>query len=379
MLTGIGKMARPKLKQRYGDRLEQLYADLVEGHANDLLELRRDGADRPVLETISRAAAALLGAAGSDMRPDAHFSDLGGDSLSALTFANLLHEIFDIDVSVGVIVSPATDLQGIADYIDTQRQPGVNRPTFASVHGRDATQVHAGDLKVDKFIDATTLAAAPTLPRSGAQVRTVLLTGATGFLGRFLALEWLERLAPVGGKLVCLVRAKDDAAAQDAAGQDVRQWRSGAAGARYRELAADHLEVVVGDKGEAEPRAGSADLAAAGRHRRPDRRPRGPGQPRPALQPAVRPQRRRHRRAHPPRAHHQTSSPTPTCRPSGVADASRSRPSAGGRRHPAWSARPATSMTVTPTATTTASGPPRCCCAKPTTSAGCRWRCSAAT
>src|SRR5580693_7363708 len=162
LFTGIGKMARPKLKERYGDRLEQLYADLAEGQANDLLELRRDGATRPVLETISRAAAALLGAAGSDMRPDAHFSDLGGDSLSALTFANLLHEIFDIDVPVSVIISPATDLQGIADYIDTQRQPGVKRPTFASVHGRDAAEVHAREIKLDKFIDEETLAAAPT-------------------------------------------------------------------------------------------------------------------------------------------------------------------------------------------------------------------------
>ena len=249
LLTSIGKMARPKLKQRYGDRLEQLYADLVEGHANDLLELRRDSADRPVLETISRAAAALLGAAASDMRPDAHFSDLGGDSLSALTFASLLHEIFDIDVSAGIVVSPATDLQGIADYIETQRQTGVNRPTFASVHGRDVTQVHAGDVKLDKFIDATTLTAASTLPRSGAQVRTVLLTGATGFLGRFLALEWLERLATVGGKLVCLVRAKDDAAAR--ARLD-KTFDSGdpALLAHYRQLAGEHLEVIVGDKGE---------------------------------------------------------------------------------------------------------------------------------
>jgi fatty acid CoA ligase FadD9 len=189
LLTGIGKMARPKLKERYGDRLEQLYADLTEGQANDLLELRRDGASRPVLETISRAAAALLGAAGGDLRPDAHFSDLGGDSLSALTFANLLHEIFDIDVPVGVIISPATDLQGIADYIETQRQPGVKRPTFASVHGHDAAEVHARDLKLDKFIDGKTLAASPTLPQPSEEVRTVLLTGSTGFLGRFLALE----------------------------------------------------------------------------------------------------------------------------------------------------------------------------------------------
>ena len=76
-----------------------------------------------MLETISRAAGALLGAAAADLRPDAHFTDLGGDSLSALTFANLLHEIFDIDVPVGVIVSPASDLQAIAAYIEAERQP----------------------------------------------------------------------------------------------------------------------------------------------------------------------------------------------------------------------------------------------------------------
>ena len=110
LLTGIRKLARPKLKEYYGDRLEQLYTDLADSQANELRELRQHGADRPVLETISRAAGALLGAAAADLQPDAHFTDLGGDSLSALTFANLLHEIFDIDVPVGVIVSPASDL-----------------------------------------------------------------------------------------------------------------------------------------------------------------------------------------------------------------------------------------------------------------------------
>ena len=76
------------------------------------------------------------------------------------------------------------------------------------MHGRDATEVHARDLTLDKFLDATTLAAAPALPPPSAEVRTVLLTGATGFLGRYLALEWLERMDLVGGKLICLVRAK---------------------------------------------------------------------------------------------------------------------------------------------------------------------------
>jgi fatty acid CoA ligase FadD9 len=250
LLTGIRKLARPKIKERYGERLEQLYAELAEGQANELRRLRRDGANQPVLQTIGRAAAALLGTAASDLAPNAHYIDLGGDSLSALTFANLLREIFDVDVPVGVIVSPATDLQALADYIEAQRLPGAMRPTFAAVHGEEATEVHARDLTLDKFLDDTTLAAASSLPQPSAQIRTVLLTGATGFLGRYLALEWLERLAPVDGTLICVVRAKDDAAARQRLDNtfdsgDPELLR------HYRELASDHLQVIAGDKSEA--------------------------------------------------------------------------------------------------------------------------------
>ncbi|OMC48051.1 oxidoreductase [Mycobacterium sp. IS-2888] len=248
LLTGIRKLAWPKLKQHYGDRLEELYAELAEGQANELSELRRSGSDAPVLQTVSRAAAALLGAATTDLSPGAHFTDLGGDSLSALTFGNLLREIFDIDVPVGVIVSPASDLQAIADYIEGERQ-GTKRPSFATVHGRDTTEVYASDLTLDKFIDGATLAAAPTLPRPSAEVRTVLLTGATGFLGRYLALEWLERMDLVGGKVIALVRAKSD---EDARARLDNTFDSDPALlAHYRKLAADHLEVIAGDKGEA--------------------------------------------------------------------------------------------------------------------------------
>ena len=79
----------------------------------------------------------------------------------------------------------------------------------------------------------------------------MLLTGATGFLGRYLALDWLERMDLVDGKLICLVRAKDDAAARDRLDTtfdsgDPELLR------HYRELAADHLEVIAGDKGEAD-------------------------------------------------------------------------------------------------------------------------------
>ncbi|MDT5146044.1 MAG: fatty acid CoA ligase FadD9 [Mycobacterium sp.] len=249
LLTGIRKLAWPKLKQHYGERLEQLYTELAEGQANELAELRRSGADAPVLQTVTRAAAAMLGTASTELTPDAHFTDLGGDSLSALTFGNLLREIFEIDVPVGVIVSPASDLQAIARYIEAERQ-GTKRPTFAAVHGRGATEVYASDLTLDKFLDEATLAAAADLPRPATEVRTVLLTGATGFLGRYLALEWLERMDMVDGKVIALVRAKSD---EEARGRLDRTFDSGDPEllAHYRELVADHLEVVAGDKGEA--------------------------------------------------------------------------------------------------------------------------------
>ncbi|AQA05771.1 oxidoreductase [Mycobacterium sp. MS1601] len=251
LLTGIRKLARPNLKTHYGPRLEELYTELADSQAGELRRLRADGADGPVLDTVSRAAGALLGAAASELRPDAHFTDLGGDSLSALTFANLLREIFDIDVPVGVIVSPATDLAAIAAFIDSERSGDSLRPTYSSVHGRDAHEVHAGDLTLDKFIDAHTLAAAPSLPGPTQPVRTVLLTGATGFLGRYLALEWLERLSLVDGKLICLVRAKSD---EDARKRLDATFDSGDPELlrHYQDLAAEHLEVLAGDKGEAD-------------------------------------------------------------------------------------------------------------------------------
>jgi fatty acid CoA ligase FadD9 len=225
-----------------------------------LRELRQHGADGSVLDTVTRAAEALLGT--TDTAPDTAFTDLGGDSLSAVTFGNLLHDIFGVDVPVGVIVSPASDLAAVAAYIEAQRTGGATRPTYDAVHGRDATEVHARDLTLDKFLDEATLAQASSLPGPSTEVRTVLLTGTTGFLGRYLALQWLERMHLVGGTVIALVRAKDDDAARARLDATFGATDSPVASLQpaggdphlvdhYRSLAADHLEVLAGDKGEA--------------------------------------------------------------------------------------------------------------------------------
>ncbi|MCM6773592.1 thioester reductase domain-containing protein [Nocardia sp. CDC159] len=250
LLSGIGKLLRPKLKARYGEQLEQLYAQLASEQADELSALRREARDLPVPQVVGRAARAVLGLAEGEVSLTAQFAELGGDSLSALSFSNLLGELFDVEVPVGVIVSAATDLRGIADYIEAERDSGGKRPTATSVHG-GGTTIRAADLTLDKFIDAATLAAAPALPPASQQPRTVLLTGANGYLGRFLCLEWLQRLHDSGGRLVCIVRGSDAAAARKRL-DDAFDSGDAQLLRRYRELAEGRLEVLAGDIGDSD-------------------------------------------------------------------------------------------------------------------------------
>ncbi len=178
------------------------------------------------------------------------FFDLGGDSLSAMRLVAAIYNALDIHLPVRAVFE-APSVRSLSQQLNGDHGAAQGlRADFASVHGRDATEVYASDLTLDKFIDAPTLSKAPALPGPGADVRTVLLTGATGFLGRYLVLQWLERLELADGKLICLVRATSD---EDARRRLEKTFDSGdPALLRYfRELADGHLEVIAGDKGRA--------------------------------------------------------------------------------------------------------------------------------
>lgn len=249
LLSGAGKQLRPKLVEKYRQALESRYTDLENNQTDALRELRRRGPDAPVLDTVGDAARALLGCTGSDVRPDARFTDLGGDSLSALTYSNLLRDIFDIEVPVGVVTGPSTDLKALARYIVDRRESVSDTPTFDSIHGPGASSVRASDLGLDAFLDAEALAAAESLGAPRSTTKTVLLTGANGYLGRFLCLDWLEKMAETGGTVVCLVRGRST---EDARARLDAAFDSGdeALSARYRALAEVALEIVAGDIGD---------------------------------------------------------------------------------------------------------------------------------
>ncbi|MEV0278077.1 thioester reductase domain-containing protein [Streptomyces sp. NPDC050610] len=246
--------------RRPGPPLAEIVATVMEGYADRPALGER--ATEPVTDPdtgrttyrlLPRAARALLGYEQGDVEPGTRFADLGGDSLSALSFCQLLKEIFHVDVPVHVVINPVNTLQHVADHIERTQASEHRRPTADSVHGMGATRLRAGDLRLDAFLDAETMARAAG-NRNGrlpAPARTVLLTGANGYLGRFLCLEWLERVAERGGTLVCVVRGSTDEAARarldaafDSGDPELLQ--------HYQALAAEHLEVVAGDIGKAD-------------------------------------------------------------------------------------------------------------------------------
>jgi glycopeptidolipid biosynthesis protein len=191
------------------------------------------------------------------------FFDVGGNSLTAMRLVATINVRLDAGLSVRTVFE-SPSVRSLSRHLDThasvvEDQPNdveaeralqAKEPSFASVHGRGSSEVRACDLTLDKFIDAATISGASGLPTPSTEIRTVLLTGATGFLGRYLALELLERMDLVDGTLICLVRAESD---EDARRRLVTTFDSGDPQLlrHFEELAADHLEVIAGDKGEA--------------------------------------------------------------------------------------------------------------------------------
>jgi len=254
LLTESNKPARPKLRARYGSQLEARHDAIERRQLEELHALELDR-DRPIDHKIARAFALTLGIAEPEALDKTRgFVNLGGDSLGAVELVAHIAALTGVDLSVGLVLDPTSSVASIVDAI-RQRLSGAaeRRVTFADVHGAGASAVRAEDLRIERFLSSAELAAASGAPPSGPP--TVVLTGANGFLGRFLVLDLLERLAPRHGKLVAIVRARSDESARQRLAASY-EGVDPALPSRFAELSSTEgsLEVIAGDL--IEPRLG---------------------------------------------------------------------------------------------------------------------------
>jgi fatty acid CoA ligase FadD9 len=228
LLTDSGKPRRSRLGERYGPRLEQLY---------ERLEQRRTRAE-PAADTTSTtrqvlsALALTLGV--EPARPwNDSFVHLGGDSLAAVEFSVRLRQTCGLAISVSDLLDPDFKLGRLLDSTPP--------PHCDLVHGPAARWATVDDLRSPRLLDPVVTAQPPPIV---SPPRVVLLTGASGFLGRCLSVE-LARALPADGRVVCLVRP----AGRDDLRQRLLEAFTSAPGRQAVEVAleADKLEVVAGD------------------------------------------------------------------------------------------------------------------------------------
>ncbi|WP_410870064.1 amino acid adenylation domain-containing protein [Nocardia sp. A7] len=165
---------------------------------------------------------------------DDDFFVLGGTSLAAIRVRAALAEQLGIEVPLRLLFSyPLVSDLALA----------VRDESSASAAGPDP----AVDAILDPSIDLTGCA-----PQRTGEPATLLLTGATGFLGSFLLRELLEQTTAT---VYCLVRATDDEGAVD---------RVVSTAAKYRIDLTPHLGRIIGVPGDlAQPNLGMDPLRFA--------------------------------------------------------------------------------------------------------------------
>ncbi|MEA5391197.1 SDR family oxidoreductase [Cyanobium gracile UHCC 0139] len=262
LLSSLGKPLRPAIRQRYAAALAALYDRHDRLGDAALASLRQPGAERSLEERLRLLLAGTLGVHDQASLQDRCFRELGGDSLAAVQLSVRIEAEFGVAIEASRILGPDGTIATWARILREHRGEGPRIPPAGGADGPGPVrELSAADVRVEAFIDAATLQAAGALPPASGPARSLLLTGANGFLGGRVALAWLERLASTGGRLVCLVRPSHTQSARERL--DARfAHLDPAVAARWRSLAADHLEVVAGDIGE--PRLG---LDAATYHR----------------------------------------------------------------------------------------------------------------
>ncbi|MCC9708330.1 thioester reductase domain-containing protein [Streptomyces sp. MNU76] len=159
-----------------------------------------DGAGLTRAERVAEVMGAVLDRPGFGVRDD--FLDHGGDSLTALTTALRIRHTLGVRVGISDLYAHRTPAALAAAVL------GDGATTTAPSAGDEATLMER-DAALPEELAALARRAGGARP--AAPPRTVLVTGATGFVG---ARAVHRLLTTTGARVVCVVRARDDAHAR---------------------------------------------------------------------------------------------------------------------------------------------------------------------
>nr|BFE27880.1 hypothetical protein GCM10010200_001310 [Actinomadura rugatobispora] len=194
----------------------------------------------PLERRLCELFAETLGLAGVGVDDD--FFDLGGHSLLVTRLAGRIRRELGTAVRAGALFERST-VERLAELLEGTAEGGTGAST-------EAEPPVPADLEAEAVLDPS-IKAAGAAPVLDGGVRRVLLTGATGFLGAFLAHELLER---TDAEVWCLVRAATPGQARGRVEQALDRYRlNPGPAARNR---------IVGVPGDLErPRLGLDDTA----------------------------------------------------------------------------------------------------------------------
>ncbi|OJT03479.1 L-2-aminoadipate reductase [Trametes pubescens] len=202
-------------------------------------------ATSPTEEAIRAIWARILPNAPSPLPLDESFFDLGGHSILATRLIFEIRKAFVVDAPLGLVFDKPT-IAELADAVDHLRNADLG---FSTSNSPSSPTAPAAAHKAGYSEDYEALLARldesyPSAPSDYSErALTVFLTGATGFLGAFILRDLLQRATARVKKVVCLVRAKDDAAAMER----LRETAVGRGVWDEKWVAEGRLEVVRGD------------------------------------------------------------------------------------------------------------------------------------
>ncbi len=253
LLTSVRKRKRPALKARYGDELEDMYAAQDDLHREEMSALKEAASTLSVTEKLTKLVAINLNLESVGEDVPRTFTQLGGDSLGAVGFSAAIEDVFGVSLPADSIISPTGSIQKWAKEIESLLAGDSQRPSFEGIHGKSATTIRAADFEPAKFLGQDFVDQAKAAPQVSGEEKVIVLTGANGFLGRSVCIQWMERLAANNGKVICIVRAAGNEAAFERL-TDVFRGPTGSEGnsfeKRFMAMAEHHLEVLAGDAAE---------------------------------------------------------------------------------------------------------------------------------